>query len=117
MSKGSSCRVILSLSILDMSSTSLMSISRCLEEKLIFCRQSSTREASPAEAAAMVVMPMMALRGVRISWLMRERKSLLAELARSAVSMASRNAWRERTSSVRSERTEMIWGASAPSTR
>ena len=89
MSKGSSISTILLLSILDMSSTSLISISRCLEEKVILDRQSSTRAGSSTEAAAMVVMPIMAFKGVRISWLIRDKNSLLAVLACSAASMAS----------------------------
>ena len=89
ISKGSFCSTILLLSIFDISSTSLISISRCLEEKVILERQSSALAGSSSEAAAIAVILMMAFKGVRISWLIRDRKSLFAMLARSAVSMAS----------------------------
>ena len=92
------------LSILDMSKTSLSSDMRCLEEKLILWRQSATRPWFWIWAAAMVAIPMMAFMGVRISWLMRERKSRLAVLACCALASASLSVCRVFTSWVRSDR-------------
>ena len=80
----STFRVSLPLSILDISSTSLMRPSRCLLDREIFCRQEATCSRLSRLAAAMAVMPTMAFMGVRMSWLMLERNSLLARLARSA---------------------------------
>ena len=54
--------------------------------------------------AAMVAIPMMAFMGVRISWLMRERKSRLAVLACCALASASLSVCRVFTSWVRSDR-------------
>ena len=79
----------LPLSILDMSSTSLISPSRCLLDRAIFFRQLWTCWMSSMLAVAIAVMPTMAFIGVRISWLMLERNSLLALLAWTA----SRLAW------------------------
>ena len=76
--------VSLPLSILDMSSTSLMSPSRCRLERVIFRRQSRTWSGLSMFAVAMAVMPTIAFIGVRMSWLMLERNSLLAWLASSA---------------------------------
>ena len=90
-------RVILPLSILLMSSTSLMRPSRCLLERVIFRRQFCTWAGSSMLAVAMAVMPTMAFMGVRMSWDMLERNSLLALLAFSASRRAvSRSAicWR-----------------------
>ena len=55
-----------------------------MPETVIFSRASSTRLFSSMCMAAIEVMPRMAFMGVRMSWLMRERKSLLARLAASA---------------------------------
>ena len=77
---------------------------RCLEEKLILWRQSTTRPWFWIWAAAMVAIPMMAFMGVRISWLMRERKSRLAVLACCALASASLSVCRVFTSWVRSDR-------------
>ena len=71
-------------SIMERSSTSLMSASRWLLDSMIFARQSSTFSGCPSFMRASSVMPMMAFIGVRMSWLMRERKSLLALLAATA---------------------------------
>ena len=71
-------KVIFDRSILLISNTSLIRLSRCLEEMEIFCRQSATRSRSPICATAKAVIPIMAFMGVRISWLMAERKSLFA---------------------------------------
>ena len=108
---------MLLLSIFDISSTSLISISKCLEEKVIFERQSSTLAGSLTTAAAMVVIPMMAFNGVRISWLILDKNSLFAMLACSAFVIASCRIWRDRTSSVRSENTVMSCGVFKSSTR
>ena len=74
----------LPLSILLMSSTSLIRPSRCLLERAILLRQFCSCCLLSMLAVAMAVMPTMAFIGVRISWLMLERKSLLALLAFSA---------------------------------
>ena len=42
----------------------------------IFAIQSATCSSSPMDWAAMVLMPMIAFMGVRISWLIRERNRL-----------------------------------------
>ena len=82
-------RVSFPLSILDMSSTSLISPSRCRPDREIFRRQFCTCCMSFRLAVAMAVMPTMAFMGVRMSWDMLERNSLLARLA----CTASRRAW------------------------
>ena len=74
---------ILPLSILDISRISLIRLSRYWEERSIFLRQSSTLSGSSFSLMAIPVIPMIAFIGVRISWDMRERKSLLARLAKS----------------------------------
>ena len=56
------------LSIFDMSSTSLIRLSRCCDEVWMVARHSSVLSQSPALSRAICVMPMMALMGVRISW-------------------------------------------------
>ena len=76
--------VSLPLSILDISRTSLIRPSRCWLDREIFRRQEATRSGLSILAAAMAVMPTMAFMGVRMSWLILERNSLLARLARSA---------------------------------
>ena len=106
-SKTSRLSSSLPLSILDMSSTSLMRTSRCLEERLIFLRHSTTLASFPAFCRAMRVMPMTPFMGVRISWDMRERNSLLARLARSARTVASSSFRWVSMSSVSSVKTVM----------
>ena len=69
---------------MERSRTSLISASKWLLDSVIFARQSSTFSGCPSFMRASSVMPMMAFIGVRISWLMRERKSLLALLAATA---------------------------------
>ena len=73
--------VICERSILLMSRISLMRLSRWLDETDIFFRQSATFSLSSRCAVASVVIPMIAFIGVRISWLMAERKSLFARFA------------------------------------
>ena len=86
------------LSILDISKISLMSASRNLAEFSTLSRQSRTRSGSSHDSLAMESIPMIAFMGVRMSWDMRERKSDLARLARSAISRALRSS-SERSSS------------------
>ena len=71
-----------------MSSTSLMRESRWLEELMIFLRYSCTRSRLSMFVSASVVKPIMAFMGVRMSWDMLERKSVLARLAAFAASSA-----------------------------
>ena len=87
-SKGPILGVIFPLSILDISRTSLIRLSRCWLESSIFFRQSSIFSGSFIWEKAIFVMPTMAFIGVRISWLMRERKSDFARFAFSALSSA-----------------------------
>ncbi len=75
-------------SILLISSTSLIRDSRCLPAVVIFARQSLILSLSSICVSAIAVSPIIAFIGVRISWDIRERKSILALLALSA----SRNA-------------------------
>ena len=77
------------LSILDMSSTSLISPSRCLLDSVIFARQSFTRSVLSILDIAIVVMPTIPFIGVRMSWLMLERNSLFALFAFVASFLAS----------------------------
>ena len=78
----------LPFSILDISSTSLISPRRWWLDKRIFWRQSFTRSWSPIWAAAISAIPVITFMGVRISWLMRERKSDFAAFAYFAASRA-----------------------------
>ena len=75
-------------SIFDTSKISLIRDNRCLPEEAIFERQSFTRFVSSMLAPAIAVMPMIALSGVRMSWLMFERKLVLAARALAAASSA-----------------------------
>ena len=86
---GSLVSTIFPLSIFEMSSTSLMRLSRWSDAAPIFRRLSSVLSASSVCSFAICSMPMMAFIGVRISWLMRERNSDFAWLAASAAVMAS----------------------------
>ena len=95
----SSVRVSFPLSILDMSSTSLMSPSKCRLDSEILRKQFCTCLRSSICAVAMAVMPTIAFIGVRISWLILARNSLLALLASSAAWRAfpsSCSCWRVR---------------------
>ena len=91
MLNSSSDKISRPLSIFDISNTSLIRLSNNLDAPLIFSIQSSSRSRSSTCALAMAVIPMIAFMGVRISWLMRARKSDLAWLAFSAESSASFN--------------------------
>ena len=94
------CSVVnvnLPLSILDISKTSLISPNRCLLDNVIFLRQLCTCSRSSMWAVAMAVMPTIAFMGVRISWLILAKNSLLALLDSSAV-------WRAFSSSCSWER-------------
>ena len=75
-----------------------MSASRNLAEFSTLSRQSRTRSGSSHDSLAMESIPMIAFMAVRMSWDMRERKSDLARLARSAISRALRSS-SERSSS------------------
>ena len=73
--------VSLPSSIFDMSSTSLISPSRCLLDSVTFFKQSCTRMGSWIFAMAIAVMPTMPFIGVRISWLILDKNSLFAWFA------------------------------------
>ena len=94
---GSSDRVSRPASMAAMSSTSLMRLSRCRAPDMMWPRLS--RCSSPRSSrSSSWAKPRMAFRGVRSSWLIRDRYSLLASLACSAASLArrrssSRAAW------------------------
>ena len=90
------CSVVnvnLPLSILDISKTSLISPKRCLLDNVIFLRQFSTCFLSSMWAVAIAVMPTIAFIGVRISWLIFAKKSLLALFASRAVCRAFSNSF------------------------
>ena len=89
----SSLRTISPLSILDISSTSLIRLSRCCPDKPIFLKQSFTFAGSSKWASAISFMPSTAFKGVLISWLILERKSDFARFASSAVSRAERSSF------------------------
>ena len=86
--KGSFLRESLPLSILDISSTSLIRLSKWLLESPIFFRQSNTRSRSSICVVAMAVIPKIAFIGVLISWLIFDRNWLFASLADLALSSA-----------------------------
>ncbi len=79
--KSSSERSTFPDSILLMSSTSLISPSKCLLDEVIFFRHSETLPGSSRWEAAMAVMPTIAFIGVRISWLILERNVVFAAFA------------------------------------
>ena len=81
--------VTLPLSILLISSTSLIRLRRWLLEVLILSRVSATFSGSLRWEEAILVRPMIAFIGVRISWDILVRKVLLAESALLALSRAS----------------------------
>ena len=81
-------RLILPLSIFDISNTSLISPSKCLLESMILRRQFFTWSLLSILAVAIAVMPTMAFIGVRISWLIFDKNSLLALFAFSASCLA-----------------------------
>lgn len=85
-SNGSEANCILPLSILETSRMSLTKESWNWEARAILSMHSLRRSGSPAFFLAIAVRPMMALMGVRISWDMRDKKTLLARLASSACS-------------------------------
>ena len=81
-------------SILERSRMSLISVSRCRPLASIVSRYSSRRCGDPKPRRRTSVKPSIPLSGVRISWLMCARNSLLAALAASACSLAARSwAW------------------------
>ena len=75
-----------------MSSMSLMSPSRCFALPSIFCRYSRVVSDRVSSLIARLPSPMIAFIGVRISWLMFDRKAVLALLAPSAEIRASLSA-------------------------
>ena len=83
-SNSSSTRSTLPDSILFISNTSFIRLSKCLLAWVIFARLSCTLSLSSMCAAAMAVIPMMAFIGVRISWDMEDKKSVFALFAASA---------------------------------
>ncbi len=100
-------RVVLPLSILDMSRTSLSRPSMCREEAWILRVWSRTRSGSPASRRRSVARPTMAFMGVRMSWLTLDRNVLLDSLATSATERASRSTSSSRRSRVWSNSTAM----------
>ena len=84
MEKVSGLRLSFPLSTLEISRISLISVRRWLLARPIFLRLSLTASRSPRFFSAIVVKPMIAFIGVRISWDMVERKSVFALLADSA---------------------------------
>ena len=88
----SSFKAILPLSILLMSSTSLIKPSKCLDEAEILPRQSLIFKGSSRCIPAIVVMPMMAFIGVRISWDILNKNRDFAAFALWAEVSASRSA-------------------------
>ena len=88
--KGMGSRLSLPASILEKSRMSLMTLRRESAELLTRLRYSRCRGVSSVSRASSV-MPMMPFIGVRISWLMLARNSLLARLAASAASLAIRS--------------------------
>ena len=105
-----------SASIFDRSRMLLISSSRCCEARstLASCSRSW---ASCERRISSPVMPMMALSGVRSSWLMLARKTLLARLLASAASLACRSSsWLRSSSAVRSRtRVSRPWRYSSSS--
>ena len=85
MFSSSSVSFILPASILDISSTSLISPSRCWLEKAIFFVYSCTFSEFLLSLSSSVVKPTIAFIGVLISWLILERKRLLDWFASSAI--------------------------------
>ena len=89
ISNSSSVSKICPLSTLDISKTSLIKFNNNLEETIIFFKQSTIRSRSSICILAIVVIPIMAFIGVRISWLIRDKKSDLAWFADLATCRAS----------------------------
>ena len=87
---GTSSSCISPDSSLLISSTSFTSSKRKSEDRIIFARHSACFFASFGKRSAICTMPRMPLIGVRMSWLMRRRKSVLAAFARVASSAARR---------------------------
>ena len=82
-------------SILEKSRMSLMTVSSASAERLDQAEVLALLAASSSVSSASSVMPMMPFIGVRISWLMLARNSLLARLAASAASLARcSSSWR-----------------------
>ena len=91
MSMGCTFNSIFPLSMRDMSRISLIRLMRYWLDVSNLSRHSSTRSLSSATFLAMEVMPTMALSGVRISWLIRDRKSVLAWLTASALAFITKD--------------------------
>ena len=95
---------ILPDSILVMSSTSLMRESRWDAAPRILVMQSRTRALLSKLSSAMSSIPIMPLMGVRMSWDMLDRNSVLATLASSALrrafSVSARNRWARMASAM-----------------
>ena len=86
-------RTTFPLSIFDTSRISLMRLSRCWPEEVIFLVYSRTLAGLSASLARSVVNPSTAFMGVRISWDMLERKVVLDSLAIWAARRASESCW------------------------
>ena len=84
--------VILPDSMRDMSRISLIMLKRCWADTPIFSRCSLVFCGISGSLKAILSRPMMAFIGVRISWLILERKEVLALLASSAAASASPSA-------------------------
>jgi hypothetical protein len=82
-STGASSSANLPASILDRSSTALMMLQQVLAGGFQLVERCQPAGRGQPGAAHQVAMPVMALSGVRISWLMLARKALLATLAAS----------------------------------
>jgi len=87
-----------------MSSTSLMRLSRCRAPDMMWPRLSRC-SVSRSSRSSSWANPRMAFSGVRSSWLMRDRYSLLASLACSAASLARRRSSSSLACSVTSRET------------
>ena len=101
----SSCSSMAPLSIFDMSSTSLIRLSRCCDDAWMVARHSSVFSQFPALSRAICVMPMMALMGVRMSCDIFAKNVLFAWFDCSAITSACCSRSRLSVSFVRSNST------------
>ena len=102
----SSVKITLPLSIFDILKILLISSSKWAELLPILLRQSSVLTLFSIFCLAIVVIPMIAFMGVRISWLICDKKALFASLAVCAATKASFNSCccsisRRRSSSIK----------------
>ena len=97
---GAGCSSSSPLSMREMSSTSPARLCRYFADEAICERYAPVAAGLPGSSCASAVSPTIALRGVRMSWLMRARKSDCAERSCWAVRICSR-LWRRRIASAR----------------